>query len=369
MIRHLVFLVSGIAICLTSVLADPVGTVSEQTAPGEIKREKSNIDTKKGTGIQMDDLVKTYKGKIGLTFIDDTRVQITENSSLIIDDFVYDPVQDTGKLALNVALGTVRYASGAIAKNNRENVKLKTPSATVTVRGTDFTMTVDETGKSLFILLPSCPPTAKSDADCWVGEIKVETDTGFVILNQAYQATVTVTSSMPPSSPIILNIDPSNINNMLIISPPQRVQEQQDEYDRRGALDEDLLAYQELSINELDEQLFATNELDLNLLDQNFLENILDVLARQLSLSIEQLGNMQDAYNAILPNIKNSPETVPLVDEVNIFLRRESASHLAEIRVGLDTNGRVITSQDSIINDIQLNSGGSNVQITIIQSN
>ena len=67
----------------------------------------------------MDDAVKTTQGKVGITFADNTQVQINENSRLVIDDFVYDPKKPSaGKLALNMAAGTVRYASGAIAKDN-----------------------------------------------------------------------------------------------------------------------------------------------------------------------------------------------------------------------------------------------------------
>jgi hypothetical protein len=105
----------------------------------------------------MQDSLRTTQGKIGITFEDQTRVQINENSKLVIDDFVYDPKKGSGKVALNMALGTVRYASGQIAKHNPQAVNINTPSATVSVRGTDFTATVDELGRSTFILLPSCP--------------------------------------------------------------------------------------------------------------------------------------------------------------------------------------------------------------------
>jgi hypothetical protein len=48
--------------------------------------------------------------------VDDSTVKVTEHSKLVIDDFVYDPKnKDAGKLALNMASGTARYASGAIA--------------------------------------------------------------------------------------------------------------------------------------------------------------------------------------------------------------------------------------------------------------
>ena len=72
----------------------------------------------------------------------------------------------TGKLSLKATLGTVRYASGQIAKNSAQNISIKTPTATVSVRGTDFAMTIDEIGSSTIILLPSC----NGAGNCFVSE-------------------------------------------------------------------------------------------------------------------------------------------------------------------------------------------------------
>ena len=95
----------------------------------------------------------------------------------MIDEFVYDPNTKTGALSLKASLGTVRYASGQIAKNQKQNVKIETPTATIGVRGTDFTMTIDEVGSSTIILLPSCD----TNGNCYVGEIDVTSDAGQVI--------------------------------------------------------------------------------------------------------------------------------------------------------------------------------------------
>ena len=104
----------------------------------------------------MEDAINTRAGKVGIEFADQTKVQVNENSKLVIDEFVYDPKKPAaGKLALKMASGTVRYASGAIAHNSPNSVNINTPSATIGIRGTDFTATVDELGASTIILLPS----------------------------------------------------------------------------------------------------------------------------------------------------------------------------------------------------------------------
>ena len=46
------------------------------------------------------DTVKTGNGKVGIEFIDQTRVDVTEHSKLLIDEFIYDPNTKTGSLSL-----------------------------------------------------------------------------------------------------------------------------------------------------------------------------------------------------------------------------------------------------------------------------
>jgi hypothetical protein len=259
-----------------------VGTVTEQVGQdASIARNKDTIVVGKGTGINMNDVITTSKAKLGLTFEDNTKVAITPQSKLVIDDFVYDANSNTGKLAMNVAMGTVRYASGAIAKNSRENVRLRTPTATISVRGTDFTMTVDEIGRSLVILLPTCPDPDKPE-ECFTGEIEVSTDVGMVILNQAFQATVVASASRAPTAPKLISTLEANIDNLLIISPPPELPGGMayiDQADGRfAALDEDALLYEELikdMLSNADELNYS--ELDVNRLDVEFLDNILDL--------------------------------------------------------------------------------------------
>jgi hypothetical protein len=258
-----------------------VGKVTEQTGPTEILREKKSIPSSVNTGVEMNDTVSTARGKAELTFDDKTTVKLTEHSKLVIDDFVYDPKKGTGKLALNMAMGTARYASGQIAKNNPQQVAIKTPTATIAVRGTDFSMTVDELGRSLVILLPSC-----DSKGCVTGAIEVSNLAGVVLLDVPYQATMVNSTSSPPSQPVIVKLDQANINNMLIISKPQEVQDDTQAGTSKkeksildfNALDVDLLKFSALDENQLDNN----RELDRNDLNTDLLAyNALNELDRQ----------------------------------------------------------------------------------------
>ena len=185
-----------------SVYAE-IGNVTSQTRAAQITRKGDKILTEVNTPVEMRDLIQTLKGRTDIKFVDDTKVSVTEYSKLLIDEFVYNPEKKTGKLSLKAALGTIRYSSGKIAKNSRQNVKIKSPTASVSVRGTDFTMNVQEDGASSFLLLPSTDENGNS----YVGSIEVATLGGKVTLDQAYEATTVTTAIAPPSPPQVIQQD------------------------------------------------------------------------------------------------------------------------------------------------------------------
>ena len=209
--------------------AESIGNVIEQQGSTSVERDGQESGLLLDSDIMYMDTVKTGKGNVGIQFVDDTNVAVSAQSSLVIDDFVYDPNTDGGsKLAMKVIAGTVRYASGNIAKLDRQNVDIRTPTAKIAIRGTAFSMTVDEIGQSLIILLPNVDGT--------VGEIDVESDVGIVTMTRAFQATTVKSRETKPSAPIILELTQDMINNMLIVQPPKEREEDvaQKEEKKRG---------------------------------------------------------------------------------------------------------------------------------------
>ncbi len=209
-------------IALANVDAGAIGKIR---GSGVLERNNEVIDGDTGVGVMSMDTAVTARGQMQIDFIDDTRVDITEHSRLLIDEFVYDPDNGKAALGLRATIGTVRYASGQIAKNFKQNVKIRTPSATIGVRGTDFVMVVDEVGGSMITLLPSCD----EEGLCYTGEIKVETDAGFVIMNQAFQTTITSISSQAPSKPLVLDLDEKMISQLLILRKKKPYDEEEDQ--------------------------------------------------------------------------------------------------------------------------------------------
>lgn len=353
---------------IPTAVSAAVGSITEQTgAAAQIERSKTKLTANKGTGVEMNDALITAKTKLGITFQDNTRVQINEQSRLVIDDFVYDPKnKDAGKLGMKVALGTVRYASGQIAKNDPQKVAIKTPTATIAVRGTDFTMTVDEVGKSLIVLLPSCPPNYKREDECIVGVIEVSTDAGMVILNQAFQATVAANASSPPSEPKIIDITEGNINNLLIISPPPEVAaamtSNQNTTQNDNGLSKDFLEYRELTKDQLEDDLLKAEDLDTVALNRDYLDNMLDIS------SMAMLGSELEAEDPVLPNIRQFPWIPKSYNEENIVIYSDRSPHIASLKVERGIEGVANITQDGVNAGIIFNGGGTNVVFNIAQT-
>ncbi len=314
-------------------------------------------------------VVKTGKGKVAIGFIDDTRVDITQHSKLIIDEFVYDPNTKTGSLSLKSALGTIRYASGQIAKTSPKNVQITTPTATIGVRGTDFTMTVDELGSSTIILLPSCD----TNGNCFVGEITVESDVGMVIMNQAFQATVVDTIASRPLKPVVLDLEENLISNLMILSKPREIAEAErtEELNKVAtALDIDFLKFDDLNIDFLaEEEDTWKTALDIDFLAQNFLGNILDQLNLQLALQMRSQFEKQKKRRDGITLGKDAETGITILDEdPQWYWHREAASgSVVELRLEKD-NSYMMNIQQGDFELIDFELGGTESEITIYQS-
>ena len=316
-----------------------IGNIDQLEGKGVVDRKdgEKNITIEQSLDILQYDTVKTGNGKVGILFIDETRVDVTQHSNLIIDEFVYDPNSKTGKLKLSAKLGTVRYASGQIAKNSKQNVVITTPTATIGVRGTDFSMTIDELGGSTIILLPSCDV----QGNCFVGEISVESAAGQVILNQAFQATQVTVPESPPSPPVKLDLEIDMINNMLIISKPKEIEDEN--YVKKikavaDALDIDFLQIDDLDKDYLEEEenLYVTG-LDIDFLQQNFLADILKQINEELAEQMRNEFDKQDervSIDGIF--LGKNPETgVIILDEEPqwVWIREDASGAYIELRL------------------------------------
>ena len=115
-----------------------IGNITELQGQGRIVREKP-YDAALSFGIESFDNVETSNGRLGITFLNNSQVRLTEHSKLVIDEFIYDPNTSKSKMTLQFASGTARFITGKLNNINKENIAITTPSANVSIRGTDFT--------------------------------------------------------------------------------------------------------------------------------------------------------------------------------------------------------------------------------------
>ncbi|MDC0889169.1 FecR domain-containing protein [bacterium] len=320
LIRKILLTTVSTVLLIGSVNAESIGGVVESTGVGSLEREsKQIVEGAVGTKIQLNDTAQTAKGRMLIKFLDDAELSLIEHTKVFIDKIYYDPDPSKSKMVMKMALGTARFASGRLGMVDKSNIDIKTPTATIAVRGTDFTTTIDELGRSLVILLPD-------EYGAPSGEIVVSNEAGSVTLSQAYAATmVSSISTMPTQTVVIDNITPNVIDNMFIVNPPeevaqaiedQRVQEARFDY---GQLDADFLAFDELDKdyeNYLEEDDF--NRLDYDALGGDFLVDLLDII-EELERTMGDLSDQQASTGIGKAVLKGATYGLNNDSQYNIF--------------------------------------------------
>lgn len=273
------------------VHAESIGGIVESKGIGSLLREKDVISSVVGTDIELNDTAQTAKGRMLIKFKDDAELSLIEHTKVFIDKVYYDPDPSKSKMVMKMAMGTARFASGRLGMVDKKNIDISTPTAQIAVRGTDFTTTIDELGRTLVILLPDEYGNPS-------GEIVVSNDAGETTLTQAYATTMVSSLDSPPTRVVVIeNITPSSIDNMFIVSPPDEVaeaiQEQLlDDADiDMGSLDADFLQFDELekSYDDYAEDP-VYSRLDYDALDSELLVDLLD----EVEALVRTMGDLED---------------------------------------------------------------------------
>ena len=374
--RWLIVLLSMFLTTATAAGAT-IGTVTTLDGTGVIKREDDVVGDSAGTSIEQMDVAETTKGRMQIDFIDETRLDVIDNSRVVIDEFVYDPNTGKGSLNMRATLGAVRYASGQIAKNSRQNVRLRTPTATISVRGTDFNMLVNEIGESYVTLLPSCQYDGNgNELECVTGEIAVENDAGFVILNQAFQMTRVTSLSSPPSKPIVVDLTEPQITGMLIVRRTDPIVEAE-QAQTEAQQSTDFLAIDFLEFDALDKDVLGDDikNIWVTELDKGadyYLRELLVDMIDQLNLALAELFRDElDKQNEQLMAVRQKgydEKTGFFFDEDGEIwhIKREDASTENRLDIYLNNNyGYTVNVEqgDEAVYDYRLGAGNNTIDI------
>ena len=365
----LLFLLVGL------VNANPIGSVIEYKGSAGLSRDgdTSVISASTSSDVLIYDTAQTQNGRMKIKFLGDEELDLTEHSKVWIDEVYYDPDPSKSKMVMRMASGTARFASGFGGKIKKSNINISTPTAQITVRGTDFTTSIDEIGRSLVILLPD-------EFGNPSGVVIVSNAGGIVTLDEAYQATMVSTFDDSPTKPVVVNgITPNLINNMFSVNPPAEVTEQvseesgSSENDSGNVLDVDFLEFNDLEEDYFEDDELEYTELDRDLLDVDFLQDLLDVIVgidRKVGLDKQQsaaFGTVR--IDGTLPGFDKDTQYQTIVDSGlgQVWFYRE-VSGIISIRLPIHAQASIRTITDEKESSITMGDGSS-INIIITQTN
>lgn len=131
-------------------------------------------------------IVTTAEGQAQMLFRDESAFTVGPNSDVVLDEFVYDPNTQTGKIAFSATKGVFRLVGGKISK--KTPVTLKTPTSTIGIRGGIALISIQPNGSTRATFLFGDAMTVESG-----GVVKRVTRPGFSITTES--------ADSPPSDP------------------------------------------------------------------------------------------------------------------------------------------------------------------------
>jgi hypothetical protein len=184
-------LLSGVALAAigTAAAQDRVGvaTAVNPAATAEAAGQAAKTLVVGGDVIYNETITTGPAGQVQILFVDRSSLTVGPDTKMVIDEFVYDRDSGKGTLTASVTQGVLRYVGGAISKNEGA-VNLKTPVATIGIRGGITAVDVGDGG-------------ATTAGFIFGKQLTVTGNGGSVTITRPGFAT-TVGGSNPPGSPI-----------------------------------------------------------------------------------------------------------------------------------------------------------------------
>jgi hypothetical protein len=126
-------------------LAADAGLVKVSKGSVQIQRAGATIPAAVGSAVRTSDVIVTgADGSAGITFSDNSLVSVGPNSVFAIDKYRFDSTTYAGEFEGNLRQGKLAAVSGKMVKQSPESMRIRTPSAVMGVRGTEFVVQVDE---------------------------------------------------------------------------------------------------------------------------------------------------------------------------------------------------------------------------------
>jgi len=145
--RKALILAAVLSVSFPALAAD-VGLVKVSKGSVQIERNGTKVAAPVGAPVQTSDVIVTgADGSAGITFTDNSLVSVGPNTVFAIDKYRFDSTTHAGEFEGNLKKGRLAAISGKMVKASPESMKIRTPSAIMGVRGTEFVVQVDEDKK------------------------------------------------------------------------------------------------------------------------------------------------------------------------------------------------------------------------------
>ena len=186
--KTLSLVVTAVWLLGTAALAEDVGTVASTRGTAEIGRGGARSAVTVGEAVQLGDELHTGSdGQLRVVFRDDSVIDLAENSSLVVDQQVFDPAASHYSSLLQLVAGKARAFVSQYYRTPGAAYEVQTPTAVAGVRGTTFLVDYD-------------PVHDNTDVIGIHGQIEVRSLTGDTVFITAQEAT-TVWRNEPPTPP------------------------------------------------------------------------------------------------------------------------------------------------------------------------
>ena len=202
---------------------------------GTVKNQKNEI-LKAGDPVYFgDEIIVEEQSKSQVLLLDETVLTLGQKSSITIDEFVYDPNTENGKISTSIAAGSVKVLSGKISQGNPEDLVVKTPAGSIGTRGTEFQTVVDDEGDSKVLLIG---PGENNTLGLRPGAVEVFNDLGSVTLDSPFAYTEFGINQIPTPPVTISNEQLQEFQSFLAARTQGLEQESVQEAIKEGLFDD-----------------------------------------------------------------------------------------------------------------------------------
>ena len=213
-------------------------------AIGKITNQNGEV-LKAGDKIYFGDIIKAEdQSKSQILLLDETVITIGSKTSVTLDEFIYDPNSQEGRITTNIIEGSVKVLSGKISEKNPDNLIVKTPAGSIGTRGTEFQAIVDEDKDVSKVLLIG--PGQNNTLGLRPGAVEVFNDQGSVLLDTPFAFTEFAANQIPAPPVTITNEQLQEFQNFLDVREAGLENEEVQTAIKEGLFDDDQIGGNEI---------------------------------------------------------------------------------------------------------------------------